>query len=170
MYGSSRIDSCGVDSDTSNNGFDPTCTGMESDAGTIMSYCHLCGGGINNIAATLGGHRTDESVWVNSALIQGDVSSDAYRIAQRMHSHVSSSTCVGSISSTPCSDAASCSDNLDVCTEAFCSSDGFCAYRPMECDDNNVCECTIILPCLPYQIIIHVVSSSALFFVCPSFI
>ena len=111
---------------------------MEDDAGTIMSYCHLCGGGIDNIAPTLGGERSAASTWINSPLVKGTKTTDSYRVAKRMYDHVYSlRNCLDPIVSSTCNVPTDCSES-GMCTERFCSSYGFCAYRPKNCDDNNV--------------------------------
>jgi len=134
-YGSG-VDTCG-------NG---DCSGLpQNDAGTIMSYCHTCAGSINNIAATLGGHRIGKDDWVNSAEVVQGKSVDPYRVAERMHEHVSSrGECVvpsGEVPLQNCSEDSECNDN-NPCTTDSCSN-SVCVHTPIDgCTlcGNGVCE------------------------------
>mmetsp|Transcript_22411 Transcript_22411/g.33016 ORF Transcript_22411/g.33016 Transcript_22411/m.33016 type:complete len:534 (-) Transcript_22411:74-1675(-) len=83
---SPQIDGCGTG----------TCGNLGiPGAGTIMSYCHLCSGGISNIAQSFGGHRihdTDNTeLWVqNEGVAAIEFSNDAKRVSETMYQHIRS--------------------------------------------------------------------------------
>ncbi len=62
---------------------------------TIMSYCHVCSGGLDNVEYTFGGKysgsgsRSDVSSYYNTPLA-GTVSSEPRRVTAMMNAHVSS--------------------------------------------------------------------------------
>ena len=124
------IDSCGEQP--------RVCTGLvdgeqvSTGDATIMSYCHLCPGGTNNIATTFGGYwaggdRSDEDNWMTTNGVEW--SQNPYRVSKKIYEHVSSrGTCVAPYLEVPsqfCSvdnGAESCND-FNECTTDTCNPD-----------------------------------------------
>ena len=65
------------------------------ESSTIMSYCHTCSGGTNNLKYTFGGQytgagsRSDPNSYTNTDLV-GNISNNAKRVNAAMYNHVNS--------------------------------------------------------------------------------
>jgi len=125
-----------------------SCSPSPPDAGgTIMSYCHLCGG-IQNIGYSFGGHRNDNGVFQNDPVtVSKGFSYESKRVPQNMYQHVvatqQASSCLTPITSPPsqtsCQSNAQCDDG-DPCNGAeVCSNPG----------PNGVCVPGTPIPCGP---------------------
>jgi len=94
---SPRIDTCGCFTGEGNCSEEscPAQLPLDSSA-TIMSYCHQCRGGYDNIAYTFGGkytgsgERVNLDSYTNSPLLDGDVSHEPRQVNVRMYKHVAS--------------------------------------------------------------------------------
>mmetsp|Transcript_21205 Transcript_21205/g.47339 ORF Transcript_21205/g.47339 Transcript_21205/m.47339 type:complete len:836 (+) Transcript_21205:1393-3900(+) len=107
-------------------------------SGTIMSYCHQCGG-MPKVSYTFGGNRDESGNWQDADLV-GTVSNNPSRVAEKMHQHVSSrGSCLLPTHDVPDQECggSTCDDN-DACTLDSCLNDA-CANTPITCDDGNAC-------------------------------
>lgn len=98
-YPSPAIDTCGCSTDNTCSGSCPAELPLAKSS-TIMSYCHLCSGGYNNMMYTFGGKyngsgsRGTTSSYSNSNL-QGTYSIEPRRVNVNMWNHVASrGTCL----------------------------------------------------------------------------
>ena len=123
---SPQVDTCG----------NSQCGGLpNNDAATIMSYCHLCSGGTNNVAPSFGGHREvaaggTSGTWIDDPLVASKgFSTDPRRVAQTMKNFVAGrGTCVDPQGTVPnqqaeCTTAGDCNDS-NACTVDTCDTSG----------------------------------------------
>ena len=123
---SPQVDACG----------NSQCGGLpNNDAATIMSYCHLCSGGTNNVAPSFGGHREvaaggSSGTWIDDPLVASKgFSNDPRRVAQTMKNFVAGrGTCVDPQGTVPnqqaeCTTAGDCDDS-NACTVDTCDTSG----------------------------------------------
>jgi hypothetical protein len=96
-------------------------------AATIMSYCHHCGGGYDNIAYTFGGYYDESAMeWVADPTMDAFGFSDrAERVPEQMYQHVRSraNSCVDVL--TACTSDTHCDDGL-YCNGVENCIDGWC--------------------------------------------
>eukprot|EP00804_Cyclotella_cryptica_P021238 CCRYP_001519-RA/>CCRYP_001519-RA protein AED:0.11 eAED:0.05 QI:0/0/0/0.85/0.83/0.85/7/0/577 len=103
---------------------DPILAGQ----GSIMSYCHLCKGGVSNIDATFGGywHENDRTSLDNWNILMNLINGIIYQV---MYDFVSSRACVAPylpvriqtcLNDSDCHDGDSCS--IDQCIDSQCSN------------------------------------------------
>eukprot|EP00578_Thalassiosira_sp_NH16_P011646 CAMPEP_0181123866 /NCGR_PEP_ID=MMETSP1071-20121207/26152_1 /TAXON_ID=35127 /ORGANISM="Thalassiosira sp., Strain NH16" /LENGTH=744 /DNA_ID=CAMNT_0023209085 /DNA_START=18 /DNA_END=2252 /DNA_ORIENTATION=- len=122
------------------------------NAGTIMSYCNFCDGGIDNIAMTLGGvwdgvqPREDIGHWHNHPEIVGDVSAEPRRVSHGVWQKLSSKGECALPPSQPlpsqgCNDDEDCNDR-NSCTIDVCDQSGMCIISETldDCCGNGMCE------------------------------
>lgn len=115
-----------------------------SGAATIMSYCHLCDGYVDNIAHTFGGSRTGPDTWENdNGVVSKNFSTDSYRVAEKMYNTVKSKgSCVIPTNPVPkqiCTTNTDCDDGNACNGIETCDSGKCVAGTPMDCEDGDIC-------------------------------
>jgi hypothetical protein len=123
-------------------------------AATIMSYCHLCSGGYDNVAYTFGGYKDDSSgAWVpDPSIYDLGFSYLAERVPQTMYQHAQTreNSC---LSFSACTMDSHCDDGLYCNGVETCNTaSGTCESGTNPCAVGKVCDessssCEIVSTC-----------------------
>jgi len=141
------VDTCGIKNSDGKFGCSSSDDFPSPGSATIMGYCHICPGNMNNLAYTFGGqwaedNRHDIENWNNN--IASGISVEPRRVSKTIWEHVSSrGTCVSTINTDvptfDCNLDIDCSDG-NSCTDDTCIA-GKCINVPKDkCCGNFICE------------------------------